>query len=90
MRARFSDVPELVVKDGENGASVHCTDGETFEQSHVVEVVDVVGAGDAFAGGYLASRLSGGTMSERLRAGHHRAALTLQTTGDSIEEGTTP
>jgi hypothetical protein len=30
--------------------------------------------------------LSGAAAGERLRAGHRRAALTLQTTSDSIDE----
>lgn len=86
VRARFPEVPELVVKDGEVGATTFCEEGEVFEPSEVVEIVDVVGAGDAFAGGYLAARLAGASVRERLRAGHQRAALTLQTTGDSVEE----
>ncbi|PRY68408.1 2-dehydro-3-deoxygluconokinase [Glaciihabitans tibetensis] len=89
IRAKFSEVPELVVKDGDIGASVYLSgpnssDDEFFEPSHVVSVVDVVGAGDAFAGGYLAALLDGLPPRDRLRAGHHRAALTLQTTGDSV------
>jgi 2-dehydro-3-deoxygluconokinase len=87
VRTRFSEVPELVIKDAERGATTFDAAGETFEPSEVVEVVDVVGAGDAFAGGYLAAVLSGLPVNQRLRAGHQRAALTLQTTGDSVEEG---
>ena len=52
----------------------------------VVEVVEPVGAGDAFAGGYLAGYLSGDPVADRLQAGHERAARTLQTTTDSIDE----
>lgn len=87
VRARFPDTVELVVKDAEHGATAYTADGEVFEPSEVVEVVDAVGAGDAFAGGYLAARLSGAPVRDRLRAGHRRAALTLQTTADSIDEG---
>jgi 2-dehydro-3-deoxygluconokinase len=86
VRARFPEVPELVVKDGSVGATAYASDQEVFEPSLVVEVVDVVGAGDAFAGGYLAALLDGEPPRERLRAGHARAAVTLQTTGDSIDE----
>jgi len=86
VRARFPEVPELVVKDGELGATAFTAEGETFEPSEVVDVVDVVGAGDAFAGGYLAGRLSAIPVRARLRAGHRRAALTLSTTGDSVDE----
>jgi 2-dehydro-3-deoxygluconokinase len=86
IRSRFPDTAELVVKDAEHGATTFADDVATFEPSEVVEVVDAVGAGDAFAGGYLAARLAGATVSERLRAGHARAALTLKTTADSVDE----
>ncbi|MCT9821325.1 sugar kinase [Microbacterium sp. W1N] len=82
VRSMLPAVPELVVKDGEIGATVYEAAGETFVASAVVEVVEPVGAGDAFAGGYLAARLSGAPAEDRLAAGHARAALTLQTTGD--------
>ena len=86
VRARFPQVPELVVKDGDVGATAFDDEGAAFEPSELVEVVDVVGAGDAFAGGYLAARLAGDPVRARLRSGHARAALTLQTTADSVEE----
>ncbi|MGC5170264.1 sugar kinase [Microbacterium sp. DT81.1] len=86
VRALFPDIPELVVKDGEVGATVFAGGLEIFEPSFSVQVVDVVGAGDAFAGGYLAAVLAGAPHEKRLRAGHGRAALTLQTTGDFIDE----
>ncbi|HEX5859096.1 MAG TPA: sugar kinase [Microbacterium sp.] len=86
VRALLPGVPELVVKDGDVGATAFHGDAELFEPSLRVEVVDVVGAGDAFAGGYLAAALDGAPLDERLRAGHRRAALTLGTTGDFIDE----
>lgn len=88
VRARFPEVSELVVKDGDVGATVFSDEGDVFVPALVVEVVEAVGAGDAFAGGYLAARLAGAPAAERLAAGHARAALTLQTTGDSVD--TTP
>jgi 2-dehydro-3-deoxygluconokinase len=86
VRALFTDVPELVVKDGSVGATAYLSEGPVFEPALVVDVVDAVGAGDAFAGGYLAALLEDAPPLERLRAGHRRAALTLLTTGDSIDE----
>jgi 2-dehydro-3-deoxygluconokinase len=86
VRALFPDVGELVVKDGAVGATTFSAGREDVEPAHVVDVVDAVGAGDAFAGGYLAALLAGADIPERLRAGHRRAALTLLTTGDSIDE----
>ena len=90
IRGLFPDVPELIVKDGDVGATVYAGGVRVFEPALTVDVVEVVGAGDAFAGGYLAARLSGGDPDERLRAGHGRAALTLRTTGDFVEEGMLP
>ena len=87
IRALLPDVPELVVKDGDVGATAYLADRRVFEPALVVDVIEAVGAGDAFAGGYLAARLSGKDAGERLRAGHRRAALTLRTTGDFVEEG---
>jgi 2-dehydro-3-deoxygluconokinase len=86
VRGFFAEVPELVVKDGAVGATSYQAGQERFEPALVVDVVDVVGAGDAFAGGYLAALLEGASPAERLRAGHRRAALTLQTTADSVDE----
>jgi 2-dehydro-3-deoxygluconokinase len=86
VRTLLPDVPELVVKDGDVGATAFIDGAETFEPALVVEVIEAVGAGDAFAGGYLAGLLAAGPVPERLRAGHDRAARTLQTTTDSVDE----
>ena len=96
VRALFPDVAELVVKDGHIGATAFCAGagadsdaaGSVFEPSHEVEVLDAVGAGDAFAGGYLAALLQGADPGARLRRGHDRAALTLAVAGDSLDERT--
>ncbi|WP_336629770.1 MULTISPECIES: sugar kinase [unclassified Microbacterium] len=82
------DVPELVVKDGSVGAWSTVRGQSVFISSHRVEVVEPVGAGDAFSGGYLAALLDGASVADRLRAGHDRAALVLGTTADFIEERT--
>lgn len=84
VRALLPDVAELVVKDGDVGATAFVGVDAAFEPALVVEVVEPVGAGDAFAGGYLAGLLSGDPIADRLRAGHERAARTLQTTTDSV------
>lgn len=81
-RALLPEVPELVVKDGSVGATLFAGEDVVFEPAQVVDVVEPVGAGDAFAGGYLAARLAGAAAPERLRTGHSRAALTMLTTGD--------
>jgi len=86
IRALLTEPTELVVKDGDIGATLFDADGAHFVPALRVDVVEAVGAGDAFAGGYLAARLDGADPEARLRAGHERAALVLQTTSDTIEE----
>lgn len=86
VRALLPDVPQLVVKDGAAGATAFAGGATVFRPARAVRVVDLVGAGDAFAGGYLAALLSGAGLAERLEAGHDRAALTIQTMGDSIPD----
>jgi 2-dehydro-3-deoxygluconokinase len=88
VRDLLPTVRELIVKDGDVGATLFDGSGELFVPSLAVEVLEAVGAGDAFAGAYLASRLDGAEPVDRLRAGHERAALALQTTSDTIEENT--
>ena len=82
VRALLPDVGELVVKDGARGATTFAGEDEVFVPALKVEVVEEVGAGDAFAGGYLAALLAQASIDDRLRAGHVRAALTLATTAD--------
>lgn len=86
IRDLLGDPAELVVKDGAVGATLFDAGGAHFAPALPVEVLEAVGAGDAFAGGYLAARLDGADAESRLRAGHERAALVLQTTSDTIEE----
>ena len=76
------DAPSVVVvKDGAVGA--HEIDRRdtaptiTFAPTPPVEVVEVIGAGDAFAGGYLAGLLRGEAPLERLLRGHASAAWTI-------------
>ena len=84
--AHFPEPGELVVKDGATGATAFAGGEAAFEPSLPVEVVDAVGAGDAFAGGYLAALLGGAP----LRTGCGRATSGPRsrcgTTGDSLQE----
>lgn len=74
----------VVVKDGASEAvEIDLGAGTRHaEPARRVRVVEPVGAGDAFAGGYLAARLHGAPAAERLRLGHSLAAWTMGTTGD--------
>ncbi|WSQ06885.1 sugar kinase [Streptomyces sp. NBC_01231] len=75
--------PVLVVKDAGRGAMAYGADGEeTFVPTPAARVVEPVGAGDAFAAGYLAALLEGRTPTHGLRLGHLVAAATLGTRED--------
>jgi 2-dehydro-3-deoxygluconokinase len=81
LRALLSQPRTLVVKHGERGATL--VEGEPlFAPALKVDVVEPVGAGDAFAAGFLAATLRGATPLERLRQGHLQAAVTLLTHDD--------
>lgn len=92
VRALIPEPALLVVKDGDIGATEydrgHGDDVRTFVPAIRTEVVEAVGAGDAFAAGYLAAHLHGATAGERLVAGHRRAHLVLQSTGDLVPDQT--
>ncbi|MFC5931736.1 sugar kinase [Cryobacterium melibiosiphilum] len=72
----------LVIKNGSVGATQVTADTETFVPAHTVEVLEVVGAGDAFAAGYLAGYLAGASVEERLSQGHDLAARALRSLND--------
>ncbi len=83
IRDLLSPAPLIVIKDAAHGAVAYAEDGEaTFVASPKIDVVERVGAGDAFAAGYLAALLEGRDAAARLRLGHLVAAATLQTSED--------
>lgn len=68
----------LVVKNDAHTALVLEPDGHRTEvPALTVDVVEPVGAGDAFAAGFLAGTLQGLPMKQRLRLGHLNAAAVL-------------
>lgn len=75
-------VPEIVVKDGARPASVWVDGAWSASEPVPVIVVELVGAGDAFAAAYLASRLSGHSPGASMQAGHVLAAHVISETGD--------
>lgn len=89
VRARFPDVPHLVVKD----ADIEAVEFEGGRRNAVptprIEIVEAVGAGDAFAAGWLDGLLTGQDAAERLTRGHARAARTLASTHDLPTPATT-
>ncbi|MFF4054990.1 sugar kinase [Streptomyces sp. NPDC001668] len=73
----------IVVKDAEHGATAYTADGgEVFVAAPESRIVERVGAGDAFAAGYLAAHLEGAEVAVALRLGHLMAAAALATGGD--------
>ncbi|WP_449408767.1 sugar kinase [Microbacterium maritypicum] len=83
VRAHLPHCGLLVVKDGDVGATAYAgDDAPVFVPAPRVEVVEPVGAGDAFASGFLAATLDGADLATRLSAGHAAAARVLTTHGD--------
>jgi 2-dehydro-3-deoxygluconokinase len=73
---------EVVVKLGRRGARA-LVDGESIEVPAVaVHAVDTVGAGDAFVAGYLASRLLGREVRDRLSTAAVTGAFAVTVPGD--------
>ena len=71
--------PAVLIKRGANGVTASIDGRRYDETAPAVEVVDTVGAGDAFAAGYLAGVLWDLPVAGRLRAAV--ACGTLSTTG---------
>lgn len=82
VRALLPHPGTVVIKDGAVGAYSFGTGGEMFVPAPRVDVVEPVGAGDAFAAGYLSAILNGQGGVQRLRLGHLVAAQALGVTGD--------
>ncbi len=82
VRSLLPDVDRLVVKDAEHGATEFHGDDAEYVPAPTVEVVEPVGAGDAFAAGYLAGDLRGLDAHRRLRLGHLCAGRVLRVVGD--------
>jgi sugar/nucleoside kinase (ribokinase family) len=71
--------PAVLIKRGANGVAASIDRRRHDEIAPAVEVVDTVGAGDAFAAGYLAGAVLSQSEPERLRTAV--ACGTLSTTG---------
>ncbi|TNC20570.1 sugar kinase [Amycolatopsis alkalitolerans] len=75
----------LIVKDAAVEAVGFTPDGECRVPATPVEVVDAVGAGDAFAAGWLSGLLDGRDETTRLRLGHFAASRVLRSPSDLAE-----
>lgn len=85
VRSLLPAVPTLVVKDADRSAVSYRGTSRVEVPALAVEVVEPIGAGDAFAAGYLAARLSGRQEETALRWGHLLAARTLGSPADQCE-----
>ncbi len=75
----------LIVKHGAEGATVFSASGTHFCPAQRVDVVEVVGAGDALAAGFLFGQLQGLDPARSLQLGTELAARAVQITGDLPE-----
>ena len=83
VRVKLPTPERLVVKNGGVGATLYEGTGDgVFVEAPVVRVTDSVGAGDAFAAGYLYGMLKRADERARLRLGHLLAGGVLQTSAD--------
>jgi 2-dehydro-3-deoxygluconokinase len=82
LRSLFDPRRTLIVKDGAFGATVFHGDVADFVPSLKVAVREPVGAGDAFAAGWLSGFLRDLPHHQRLRLGHLLASLALASTAD--------
>ncbi|MFI9387162.1 sugar kinase [Kutzneria sp. NPDC052558] len=89
IRSLLPNPAEIVVKHGARGATLLTDSEPVFESALKVDVVEPVGAGDAFAAGFLAADLNGESVRRRLRRGHLTAAgvlLTAEDLGEPLPE----
>lgn len=94
IRAALPEPAVLVVKQGADGAYAFvrepdaapgAADRTAYAPGLRVDVVAPVGAGDAFAAGFLSATLRGLPLRQRLRHGHLLAAAALTVPGDLAE-----
>ncbi|AXG81506.1 sugar kinase [Streptomyces paludis] len=85
IRALIPEPAHLIVKDAAVEAVAFTPDGEFRAPARKVEVVDAVGAGDAFAAGWLSGLLDGRDQDTRLRLGHYAASQVLRSPSDHAD-----
>lgn len=85
VRSLFTGVSDLIVKDAEKEAVWFSGAERSRVQPAPVEVIEVVGAGDSFAAGWLSGYRRGLPPRDRLRLAHYVAATSLRSTSDNAE-----
>jgi len=74
-------VHTVAIKRGSNGCAVFGPQGEIWARGFAVPAVDTTGAGDCFAGGFLAALHKGGTVEEASRLANACGALSASRLG---------
>jgi 2-dehydro-3-deoxygluconokinase len=82
VRELLPEVPRLVVKQGPAGATAFVGDRQTFVPALQVDVVEQVGAGDAFAAGFLVGVVRDLPVKLCLRLGTITATAALRVPSD--------
>lgn len=75
-------VGQVVLKQGPDGASVLTSGGSVTAPGFPIDVIDTVGAGDAFVAGYLSARLEGLDLDGILRRANACGAIACLEPGD--------
>lgn len=92
LRAVTALGPAVVVLKAAADGAMALVDGAVVRvpAAAVEEVVDPVGAGDAFNAGFLSTWLRGGSVAEALRAGNERGAAAVAGVGDAASLSGSP
>jgi len=85
IRHEFPEPEYLVVKNDSHHVTGFHKDDAVEVPALTVDIVEKIGAGDAFAGGFLAGITTGMTTGHALRMGHICAAATLSSAEDAAE-----
>ncbi len=84
-RAQTQGVREVVIKRGKAPCQISVAEQvHTVSATQVSKVVDTCAAGDSFAAGYLAKRLTGASPTGSAKAGHLLAGTVIQYPGAII------
>ena len=87
---RFTQVPEVVIKNGADGCILITNENEeTIPSTVVSNVVDTTSAGDSFNGAYLAARLQSLSPRKSALRAHRMAGAVIQYKGAIIPKAVT-
>jgi sugar/nucleoside kinase (ribokinase family) len=80
-RMKALGATDVVIKLGARGCAIFISGDATHVPGFVVDVIDTTGAGDCFAGGFLAALNSGATYVDAARFANAVGALSVQKLG---------